>query len=358
MKEQDFVFKPQEVVTGSSSWESPSNIALIKYWGKYGVQLPKNPSISFTLSQCKSITKINFRPKDESENHNFSFLFNGKIKNSFHPKIYQFFDRVQNYIPAIKKHYFEIESHNTFPHSSGIASSASAMASLALCFMEIEKQINPKISKKYFLKKASFLARLGSGSASRSIEGPIVCWGESKNYKNSSLLYGIPLKNLAPVFNTYHDSILIIDQKEKKVSSSEGHLLMSSNPFSKSRFIQANENVNKLKNILIEGDLENFVKIIELEALSLHAMMMTSYPSYILMHPNTLFVINEVHRFRDETSIPICFTLDAGANVHLLYPKKYFDKIQILIKEKLLKFCDSKQFINDHVGFGSKKAAV
>ena len=72
MKEQDFVFKPQEVVTGSSSWESPSNIALIKYWGKYGVQLPKNPSICFTLSQCKSITKINFRPKDESENHNFS----------------------------------------------------------------------------------------------------------------------------------------------------------------------------------------------------------------------------------------------------------------------------------------------
>ena len=159
-------------------------------------------------------------------------------------------------------------------------------------------------------------------------------------------------------FDIEGKSILIIDQKEKKVSSSEGHLLMSSNPFSKSRFIQANENVNKLKNILIEGDLENFVKIIELEALSLHAMMMTSYPSYILMHPNTLFVINEVHRFRDETSIPICFTLDAGANVHLLYPKKYFDKIQILIKEKLLKFCDSKRFINDHVGFGSKKAAV
>ena len=355
MVEQDFIFKKVKLVKGFSSWESPSNIALIKYWGKYGEQLPENPSISFTLSECKTITKIYYRPKKENEIDNFSFLFDGSLKPSFNKKINQFINRISIYIPAIKHHFFEIESHNTFPHSSGIASSASAMSSLALCFMEIEKQINTKISKLDFIKKASFLARLGSGSATRSIEGPIVYWGKSKAYDDSSLLYGTPLNNIASVFSTYQDTILIIDKNEKRVSSTLGHQLMKSNPYAKNRFIQANENMNQLKEVLIKGDLDNFIKIIELEALSLHAMMMTSSPSFSLMQPNTLFVINEVYEFRKRTAIPICFTLDAGANIHLLYPHRFFKKVQNFIKEKLLKYCASKQFINDHVGVGSKK---
>ena len=354
MVEKDFILKKIKLVKGSSSWESPSNIALIKYWGKYGEQLPKNPSISLTLSKCKTITKINFRPKKENELENFSFLFNGSPKPTFHKKINQFIDRISKYIPAIKYHFFKIDSHNTFPHSSGIASSASAMSSLALCFMEIEKQITPKISKISFIKKASFLARLGSGSAARSIEGPIVYWGNSKDYDDSSLFYGTNLKNVAPVFRTFQDTILIIDKNEKKVSSSLGHELMKSNPYAENRFIQANENMTKLKDILLKGDLINFIKIVELEALSLHAMMMTSSPSFILIQPNTLSVINEVYDFRKKTSIPICFTLDAGANVHLLYPHKFFEKVQNFILEKLLKYCEFNKFINDHVGIGSK----
>lgn len=355
MIEQDFIFKKVKLVNGSSSWESPSNIALIKYWGKYGVQLPKNPSISFTLSECKTITKINFRPKKEKENINFSFLFDGSLKPSFNKKIDLFINRILTYIPAIKNHFFEIESYNTFPHSSGIASSASSMSSLALCFMEIEKQINPKISKDYFMQKASFLARLGSGSATRSIGGPLVYWGTNKTYDDSSLFYGTTMNSVAPVFKTFQDTILIIDKNEKKVSSTIGHQLMKSNPYAENRFIQANENMSKLKYVLLKGDIDNFIKIIELEALSLHAMMMTSSPSFILLHPNTLAVIKEVYEFRKQTLIPICFTLDAGANVHLLYPHQFFDKAQNFIREKLLKYCVSNKFINDHVGVGSKK---
>jgi len=355
MIEKDFVFKSVELVNGVSTWESPSNIALIKYWGKYDEQLPKNPSVSFTLSKCKTITKIKYRPKRENETDNFSFLFEGSSKPSFHVKIDKFINRIEKYIPAIKHHFFEIKSHNTFPHSSGIASSASAMSSLALCFMEIERQINPKISEIDFLKKSSFLARLGSGSASRSIEGPLVSWGDSESYDNSSLLYGTSLKNFAPVFESYQDTILIIDKNKKKVSSSLGHQLMKFNPYAENRFIQANKNMSTIKNILLKGNLDNFIKIVELEALSLHAMMMTSSPSFILMQPNTLSVINKVKEFRKQTSIPICFTLDAGANIHLLYPQQYFKKIQHFVIKKLLKYCLSKQFINDHVGIGSKK---
>ena len=264
MVEQDFVFKKVQLVSGVSSYESPSNIALVKYWGKYGEQYPKNQSISFTLSNCKSVTKIKYRPKKDNEINNFLFLFDGFLMPSFNEKIKQFINRISIYIPAIKYHFFEIESYNTFPHSSGIASSASAMSSLALCFMEIEKKINLKISKSYFTKKASFLARLGSGSATRSIEGPVVCWGESEAFNDSSILYGTTFRNIAPIFNSYQDTILIIDKNEKKVSSTLGHHLMESNPYAENRFIQARKNMSKINKIVLgnflieEGSLRNW----------------------------------------------------------------------------------------------------
>ena len=355
MSENDFVFKPSKLVNGSSSWESPSNIALIKYWGKYRNQLPKNPSVSFTLSRSKTVTKVRYRPKIKGDKKNYSFSFNSSEKKSFHEKIDKFFFRVQKYIPAIKDHFFEIESKNTFPHSSGIASSASSMSSLALCLMDFEKKINQNISKSYFLKKASFLARLGSGSASRSIQGPIVSWGQSEFYNNSSQLFGTPLNKISEVFKSYQDSILIIDKKEKKISSSLGHELMESNPYAEKRFFQANKNMGIIKSIFSSGDVKNFIKIVESEALSLHAMMMTSYPSFILIKPNTLSVIDKVIKFRNSTSVPICFTLDAGSNVHLLYPKINFNRVQSFIDSELLKFCESKKFINDEVGNGAKK---
>ena len=91
MSENDFVFEPSKLVNGSSSWESPSNIALIKYWGKYRNQLPKNPSVSFTLSRSKTVTKVRYRPKIKGDKKNYSFSFNSSEKKSFHEKIDKFF---------------------------------------------------------------------------------------------------------------------------------------------------------------------------------------------------------------------------------------------------------------------------
>ena len=98
---------------------------------------------------------------------------------------------------------------------------------------------------------------------------------------------------------------------------------MESNPYAENRFFQANKNIDTIKNILETGDVKNFIKIVESEALSLHAMMMISSPSFILMKPNTLSVIDKVIKFRNNGSVPVCYTLDAGSNIHLLYPKKY-----------------------------------
>ena len=216
--EKDFIEKSELVISGSSKWEAPSNIALVKYWGKFGAQYPQNPSLSFTLSQCVTQTSIAYKPKENQlSEFSFDFTFEGEPTPSFHPKIETFLERIAPYVPFVKNHHLAIESSNSFPHSSGIASSASGMSALALGIMSIEKVGNPSMSEAYFLKKASFLARLGSGSAARSIQGPMVSWGVSDVIEGSSDLYGTPLSSaLHPVFQDYQDTILLIDKDQKR----------------------------------------------------------------------------------------------------------------------------------------------
>jgi len=115
------------------------------------------------------------------------------------------------------------------------------------------------------------------------------------------------------------------------------------------------KNINSLNNALCNGDFDEFIKITELEALTLHAMMMTSDPYYLLIKPNTLNIINEIWNFRQSTSSKVCFTLDAGANIHLLYPKNEFRQIQSLIENNLIQYCQNNEFINDQVGNGPNK---
>jgi len=95
--------------------------------------------------------------------------------------------------------------------------------------------------------------------------------------------------------------------------------------------------------------------LVESEALTLHAMMMTSMPYFILMKPNTLKIIQQLWKFRQETRTLVCFTLDAGANVHVLYPEKYKKEVQHFIENQLAAYCQNGQFINDEMGFGIKK---
>ncbi len=357
MKIQDFISNSDQLMKGETKWLAPSNIALVKYWGKENNQLPKNPSISFTLSNCVSETKLIFEPKKRNkELVNYSFFFEGKYRKDFNKKIELFFSRVYKYVPWIKNYNFIINSKNSFPHSSGIASSASSMASLSLCIMDIERIMFPKMSLNYFNNKASFLGRLGSGSASRSIKGPICIWGATKSFDKSNDYYAVEFgQNLHEIFKTYRDTILIIDNNKKKVSSSKGHELMLSHPFSKQRFIQAKKNTKLLISILKNGDLENFISIVESEALTLHALMMTSKPNYILMNPGTLNVIYKIIDYRETTKTPICFSLDAGPNVHLLYPNSFSTEILNFINEELLTYCKEGKFIFDKVGMGAKK---
>jgi len=363
MTEQDFIPNPDSyreysntIESGSFTWQSPSNIALVKYWGKKEDQIPENPSISFTLDDCKTTTTLKFEKKSNTDDFSFDVLFDGKEQDNFKTKIETFFNRIESYLPFLKDYHFIIETSNSFPHSSGIASSASGMSALALCLMSIERVSNREMTDEFFNQKASFLARLGSGSASRSIEGDLIVWGNHKDIEGSSNLFGIkyPYK-VHDNFKNYQDTILLVDKGEKQVSSTVGHNLMHDHPFAKERFKQAHNNLTSLINVFKEGDLKAFIEIVESEALTLHAMMMTSVPYFILMKPNTLEVINKIWKFRQRTTSNVCFTLDAGANVHVLYPENEAEQVLKFIKNELVAHCQNGHYICDRIGFGAKQ---
>ena len=335
---------------GRVGWQCPSNIALVKYWGKHGKQLPQNPSISFTLSKCCTQTFVEF---EKADRFGFSFFFEGKENPAFGAKIEKFLMDNQAFFPFLNQLNLKVESRNTFPHSSGIASSASSMSAFVMCLLEIENQL---VGKPIDFQKASYFSRLASGSACRSVFPKMALWGKTEACEGSSDEYAVSLENdIHPVFKTYHDSILIVSGETKAVSSRAGHALMDGNPYAPARYAQANENIKNLLSALKSGDLDTFINITESEALQLHALMMCSNPSFILMKPNTLNLINEIRLFREETKIPVCFTLDAGPNVHLLYPESVAPQAESFIRTTLTPYCIGNQWIADRVGDGPEK---
>ena len=346
----------QFIDKASFTWQTPSNIALVKYWGKSEPQIPKNASISFTLNNCHTITTIQFEKIGKSDTVQFDMFFEGKKNEDFKPKIAKFFQRIAEYCPYIFEYKMTIHSQNSFPHSSGIASSASGLSAIAMCLTSLEQQLIPALNSEFIIKKASFLARLGSGSASRSIEGPLVVWGNHPEIEGSSDLYGVKFPHkIHSIFENYQDVILLVDKGEKQVSSTVGHELMHNHPFAENRFQQANENLSKLSKILQNGDIKSFVNLVESEALTLHAMMLTSNPYFILMKPNTLEIINQIWKYRSENQSNICFTLDAGANVHVLFPENEKESVLQFIENELSMFCCKKEYICDAIGFGAKQ---
>lgn len=350
----EHIFK--EIPTGKVGWSGPSNIALVKYWGKKPGQIPANASLSFTLSKSLTETIIEYSPA-KGKDFKIEFFLDGEENEMFAEKISKFFSELTDSFPFIHQLDFKIHSKNTFPHSAGIASSASGMSAIALCLCDIERMYFDKFSSdEKFFKKASYFARLGSGSACRSIYGGLVSWGEIEGCRNTSNLFGTQLtNNVDGVFVDFHDSILIVDAAQKKVSSTVGHSLMNSNPFSKGRFQQAANNMQRLLKVLSSGNLEEFVEVVESEALTLHSMMMTSNPYFLLMKPNTISIIEKIWEFRKDTEIQACFTLDAGPNIHLLYPDENKKEVRSFIESELMQFTANNTVIHDEVGNGPVK---
>ena len=338
--------------TASVCWKSPSNIALVKYWGKRGEQLPANPSISFTLDQATTETNFKVGPKTEGSGIRLDFLFENQKNPVFEEKLMPFLEKASRDFAWLNDLHIEISSSNTFPHSSGIASSASAYSALALCLCSLHEKITGEKLEDFF-STASYWARIGSGSACRSVFGGYNLWGSTPFLEGSSDQVAVNIDHLVHHnFKDFSDTILIIEKGKKAVSSTAGHALLKQHPFADTRYHLASENTGKLLNILKAGDLDGFIHLVEAEALMLHALMMTSPTPFILMKPNTLAVLEKIKDFRNQTGLHLLFTLDAGANVHLLNPKSEDAKIQEFVKNELIGFCQNQTYFCNHIGKG------
>lgn len=339
------------------SWWAPSNIALVKYWGKKkGLQLPANPSVSLTLNKARTHVTLEVIEASEdgfSELPWIDLLFSGQKMPSFIPKIEKFFNHVHRYLPYLKGYKFLIHSENTFPHSAGIASSASSMAAMALCLRDFaESKGHENVVGEDFLEQASFLSRMGSGSACRSLFPTAASWGEADGFGHDDRATSIECHE---IFQNMHDSIVVVSGVEKKVSSRAGHGLMDEHFYGSARYQHALTNWRYAMEWLKDGSWDNLGNLVEEEALTLHAMMMTSRPGYLLMEPNTIKAIHLVRDYRYDTGVPVYFTLDAGPNLHLLYPQKEQAQVKDFITGLVKKLGHGTSVIHDQVGLGPQR---
>jgi len=240
---------------GNTGWSSPSNIALVKYWGKRKNQLPENPSLSMGLEKSRTLTHVRYQynPQGKLE---WNFRFHKREAGSFNPKLDNFFKSIIEYLPFLNHLFLDIDSENTFPHSAGIASSASAMSALALCLLDIAGQLgNYGEYDNDFYRKASFLSRLGSGSAARSVYPGFSTWGQYGDESSSSDLYaGQIFSDQNTYFQSLKDAILIVSSDKKSVSSTVGHGLMKTNPYATLRYQHAKNNLVQLIHAMRSND--------------------------------------------------------------------------------------------------------
>lgn len=330
----------------SVAWSSPSNIAIVKYWGKLPGQIPASPSVSMTLDQCRTNTEMAIQKGPFS----VDFSFEGNQEAKFAERIKRYLTELSSRMPWINDYSFVIKSENSFPHSTGIASSASAFSALALCLTSIQNQITP-LSEITFYKEASLLARLGSGSACRSIYPGFAAWGQDETNETFSDHYATPIKHDSRLSKLV-DTIIVISQKEKRVSSSKGHSLMTNHPYAEARFLQARHSFRDSIQAIANGNIDLFNDITISEGLTLHSLMLSSTPPFMLFEPETVTIINLLLALKSRNETPFTFTLDAGPNIHLIYDESDSSYMNENVIFKIKNLFPGILFINDKMGGG------
>ncbi len=346
-------------VAHSASWSCPSNIALVKYWGKKpeGIQWPANASISWSLGDLRARTRLVLLESQSAESSLECYL-SGERKPSFEPKIRDFLARVsadgscpESLRASLVSGAWRIDSSNNFPHGTGIASSAAGFGALALCLVDIAVAMGSDVSNP--MELASRWARLGSGSACRSVYADPAIWGLHPAVAASSDDFAVPFHaRIHPDLAEWKDYVLIVDAGEKSVSSTQGHALLKANPYAEARYAQAQEHLGDLLTAMQNGEVSRFMDIVESEALQLHAMMMASTPSFILMRPGTLAIIEKIRAYREQSGASVCFTLDAGANVHLLFASVDENRVVNNLLPSLLPHCQDNQYLCSNLNSG------
>ncbi len=306
--------------------KAPANIAFIKYWGNTEDNLPLNSSISMTLDACQTTTTVELVDESydmieiASEKGEFQELKRTSIKGV---KAYEQIARIREL--AGKTDHVHVKSINSFPSSAGIASSASGFCALTSALL-LQYGLHDKFEDK---KELSKLVRLsGSGSAARSVYGGFVelIGGDAHHASYAVQIADEKHWDLA-------DVIAIIDSGMKKTPSSEGHRTANTSPYFETRLTEMQDRIKYARKALLEKKLKKLGKAIEQDTISMHAVMMTSEPPLYYWTPGTVEVMNNVMKWREEDNIHAYFSIDAGANVHVICEQKDAEEINKKLKE-------------------------
>jgi diphosphomevalonate decarboxylase len=314
--------------------KAPANIAFIKYWGKKDekLRLPMNNSISMNLSEVYTTTSVEFSKNLKSD----TLKIDGKFpEDKEKERVVKHLNLIRSLAKTDLK--ARVESRNNFPKGTGLASSASGFAALTLA---ASGAAGLNLSE----KELSIIARLGSGSACRSLPDGFAEWkaGDSSETSYAYSLY-------PPNYWDICDVIAIVGEASKKVSSTEGHVLAESSPFFRARISGMPKKVNEIKKALKEKDFTRFGEILEEEAVNMHAVMMTSKPALYYWLPETLITIISIIKWRDE-GLESYFTIDAGPNVHVICQAKYAPRI----KRRLVKLNGVKRVVINKPSTGAR----
>ncbi len=292
-----------------------SNIAFIKYWGRKDeiLRLPSNGSISMNLSQLFTTTTVDFIPSLLQDD----ITVNEKKEGEIGARISKHLERIRNLAGTRTR--ARVVSQNSFAASAGMASSASGFAALTVAGTVAADLHLPE-------KDLTILARQGSGSACRSIPDGFIQWLDSDTSEGS---YAQSIHD--PSYWDICDVIAVVSTEKKDVSTSVGQQSAETSIFFKTRLEHINKKIETCKELLLKKNFNELGKLIEQEALELHAVMLTSWPSLIYWEPTSIAVMKAVQRLRKE-GISAYFTIDAGPNIHIICQKKDSDSVGRTIK--------------------------
>lgn len=296
---------------------SPANIAFIKFWGKTDpvLNIPFNDSISMNLDSCLTTTEVEFISSLKKD----KLIINGKeIKDKKRDRVVFVLNRVRKL--SGKNLFAKVVSDNNFPSDAGIASSASGFSALALA---ASRAIGLILSQKDF----SILARLGSGSACRSVVDGFAQWRRGGSDNTS---YAVKLAE--PGYWDLADIVAVVDKGRKKSSTTEGHGAARSSPYFKTRLIELKKRIPELKKAFLNRDIKKFGMLLEEEAISLHVTAMTSKPPIFYWNRATFEVMEAIFKMR-ERGLAVYFTMDAGPNIHTICLRKDVVKVNNILKK-------------------------
>ncbi|RME57195.1 MAG: diphosphomevalonate decarboxylase [Caldilineae bacterium] len=291
--------------THRATCRAGSNIAFIKYWGVAdpALNIPLNSSISMTLADAFTTTTVTW-DAHAALAEDWVELDGERLQGKRAARIVAHLDRLRNLAGVSWR--AAVVSRNNFPTAAGIASSASGFAALTVAgCAALGLDLEPT--------RLSAIARRASGSASRSLFGGFVEWRQGTGDADS---VAVPLH--PPEHWDLRDIVVVVSQGEKAVSSAQGHLLAATSPLLEGRMAHVDAWLARVREALAARDLAALGPILELDALAMHSVMMTSTPSLLYWQPATLEILLAVRRWREEEGVPVYFTIDAGPNVHLI----------------------------------------